>query len=131
MQTMAHTTNACISQSMTSATPSLGMRTKIVFVYKTFTASRVCNLTMMTNVGVCGASVMGGMFKLSATVSFATTMMYFTMQPHICQWTCNGGCGTVAITGSSNGLPVELMDFYIEKADDPQPDTEDNAVAKP
>lgn len=86
-----------------TATPSF------IAITKTLAAAANCMTTAMNALG-CGESP-ASPFETMLTASALTG----TMTPY-CQWLCTcGGRGTVVVrTDSSDGLPVELMEFAIE-----------------
>ena len=77
-------------------------------VYVTLNASYSCMVVMMMNVSACGfvgTDTMRAMFTASAMTTYTNPS---------CSWSCTGGaCGSI-VADSTNGLPVELMDFEVE-----------------
>ena len=50
-----------------------------------------------------------------------------TMNPS-CSWNCVG-CGTIITNGALNGLPVELLDFSVDDAEEGEEDLRPDAPA--
>ena len=74
----------------------------------------------------CMTTAMNAFFCFPGGAFFNTNMLYATAMSAtvgpFCNWSCTCGVGApphVRITGA-DGLPVELMDFYIDEAADPQ-----------
>ena len=100
-------TNACISFTYKFYTPNMTNPTLIIIDRRvTFNPVTGC-MTMAYN-AFCGDDP--GTPMLLSAQAIGTQI---TMSP-ACVWDCAvAGCGTIT-TDSSDGLPVELMDFEIE-----------------
>ncbi len=99
-----------VSSSNASSTPPT------IFVFKTLSTVVNCALTMSMNVLGCFPTAGTSTSILSASASTAAT------NPS-CAWACD--CGGVTID-SSNGLPVELMEFSVETESAGEPAATEN-----
>ena len=115
MSTIANTTNTCINSTYKFFSPSMAAPTVIIIDRRvTFNPMTLCT-TFMSNNAICVRDP--APIRLQASATGAATNPYRI-------WNC-GGCGQI-VTNSSDGLPVELLNFSVDDAEegdeDPRPD---------
>ena len=82
----------------------------LIIITKTLSMAGNC-VTAMSNADGCGRAPAASMATMLVASAYTNTM-----NPY-CSWVCNCGSGYTnenIVTDSSDGLPVELMDFSIE-----------------
>ena len=119
MSTIMNVTNTCIKSTYKFWTPNMAAPTLIIIDRRvTFNPVTVCGTATMSMSASCMEDP--GVTMFLGASAFGPQI---TMNPY-CNWNC-GACGTIVIN-ASNGLPVELLDFSVNDAEegkeDPGPD---------
>lgn len=100
----------CVQSIMKFYDPNMTAPMTIA-IFKYLAAAQQCQTTMMNSAFCFPNTMLAAGMTLQATAAGASG--HLGMNPS-CAWNCTGACGNaVSITGSQDGLPVELLDFKV------------------
>ncbi len=116
--TITNPTTACVASIKKFYFPS-GPPATAKGVFKYLTAPRNC-VPAGTVSAACGANPSTA---AAGDLTAQVTGTQLSGSPS-CQWNCTGGCGTITID-TTDGLPVELMDFEVVDGDEAEDAWED------
>ena len=104
----------CINTIVRYFDPNMTSPTAQVAITKYLDASRICTWQMSNNADLCNPGMLVGATNTDRLIASAFGAN-ISMMPS-CQWNC-AGCGAITTDGSTDGLPVELMEFSVEPGD--------------
>ncbi len=105
----------CVNTIVRYFNPNMAAPAQVA-ITKYLDTTRTCTWQMSNNADLCNPGSLAGATSTSRLIASAFGAN-ITLMPS-CQWNC-AGCGTINTNGATDGLPVELMDFYIEESGEP------------